>query len=157
MTSKRWLTPYGKPAGQRSRGHERTGRETRSADAGIYADCRRCTDGLKVHPDPADGEVSVRHERVQSQYPFDAGADPRNTDPGVAVTAQPTSLLHLSAHSRTPCTACGSSQVSHLWMTVADGSLLSLASCHRCEGRTWRDGDTALQLSEVLARARKQA
>lgn len=70
---------------------------------------------------------------------------------------QPTSLLHRQSHPRIPCAICGSTQVSHLSMTVADGSLLSLSSCHRCEGRTWRDGETVLPLSEVLARARKQS
>lgn len=41
-------------------------------------------------------------------------------------------------------------------MTVADGTTLTLVSCHRCEGRTWRDGETVLSLSDVLSRARKQ-
>ncbi len=67
------------------------------------------------------------------------------------------SLVSRPSHTLTMCTHCGSNQVTELSMTVADGSLLSLSSCHRCEGRTWREGQTVLALSEVLARAHKRA
>ncbi|MGB9377326.1 MAG: hypothetical protein WCB04_07415 [Mycobacteriales bacterium] len=71
--------------------------------------------------------------------------------------SEPSSLLNLPPGGRNPCVACGSERVTELTMTVADGSLLSLAACHRCEVRTWKHGETVLELSEVLLRARKQA
>lgn len=79
------------------------------------------------------------------------------SDPGAATMNTPTSLVRRPSHTLTACAHCGSKQVTELSMTVADGSQLNLASCHRCEGRTWKDGQTVLELSEVLVRARKQA
>ncbi len=69
----------------------------------------------------------------------------------------PSSLVRRPSHTLPACDQCGSRHVTELSMTVADGSLLYLASCHRCEGRTWKDGDAVLTLDEVLARAAKRA
>lgn len=73
------------------------------------------------------------------------------------MTNQPTSLLHLSANARPTCTGCGSDRVTDLTMVATDGLQLTLVACHRCELHTWRDGQTALSLSEVLERACKRA
>ncbi len=66
------------------------------------------------------------------------------------------SLVGRPSHTLTICARCGSNRVTELAMTVADGSLLNLASCHRCETRIWKDGALVLSLDEVLGRARKQ-
>ena len=67
------------------------------------------------------------------------------------------SLVSRPSHTLATCAHCGSNRITELWMTLADGSRVKLASCHLCEVKTWKDGDTVLTLSEVLTRARKQS
>ena len=68
-----------------------------------------------------------------------------------------TSLVKTPAHQLATCTYCGSHRVTNVSMTLADGSLVDFASCHRCEGKRWSHGGGALPLATVLNRARKQS
>jgi hypothetical protein len=65
------------------------------------------------------------------------------------------SLVTTPSSALSTCTHCGSRSVTSLTMTLTDGSLVDFSSCHRCTGKTWSRGGTALALTDVLERARK--
>ena len=66
------------------------------------------------------------------------------------------SLTQRGARGRTPCGACGSERVTHLAMTLTDGTPVQFVSCHRCEHRAWVGDDGALPVDAVLDRTRKR-
>jgi hypothetical protein len=49
------------------------------------------------------------------------------------------SLTQHGARGEAVCAACGSERVTHLAMTLTDGTPVEFVSCHRCEHKTWRD------------------
>lgn len=63
----------------------------------------------------------------------------------MARTSTPTSNIPLGsltqhgARGASVCAACGSERVTHLAMTLTDGTPVEFVSCHRCEHKTWRD------------------
>jgi len=63
------------------------------------------------------------------------------------------------AESRTDlvCSACGSDRVTHISVTLTDGSPVRLLSCRSCEHRSWEGPDGALELGDVLDSSRKRA
>ncbi|MDH4160566.1 MAG: hypothetical protein OEV62_09945 [Actinomycetota bacterium] len=78
---------------------------------------------------------------------------PRTSNP--PVTTPLGSLTQLGARTGATCDACGSERVTHLSMTLTDGSSVQFVSCHRCEHRTWADGDGSLPVATVLDKTRK--
>jgi hypothetical protein len=53
------------------------------------------------------------------------------------------------------CRACDSSHVTHLSLSLTDGTPVDFTSCHRCEHRTWEHAGTPLSVAGVLDRTRK--
>ena len=73
-------------------------------------------------------------------------------------TAPPLGSLTQPEH-REPsfgCGTCGSSRVTQLSMSLADGTPVVFVSCHVCEERSWHGADGALSVESVLDRSRKQ-
>jgi DNA-directed RNA polymerase subunit M/transcription elongation factor TFIIS len=66
------------------------------------------------------------------------------------------SLVTTPQSSLSRCAACGSDRVTAITMTLTDGSEVDFTSCHRCEHRTWVQGDDALALDSVLTKATKR-
>jgi hypothetical protein len=65
------------------------------------------------------------------------------------------SLTQRGARGPQTCEACGSERVTHLAMTLTDGSPVEFVSCHRCEHRTWLGDGEALDTETVLDKTRK--
>ncbi len=70
------------------------------------------------------------------------------------------SLSHSAAAQHAPgtgaCEVCGSSALTRLHLTLADGTDVTFVSCHDCEHRAWFpfDGDgTSLPRDEVVRRS----
>ena len=78
---------------------------------------------------------------------------PRTSTP--VVTTPLGSLTQLGARSGATCEACGSERVTHLALTLTDGSAVQFVSCHRCEHRTWADPEGTLPVASVLDKTRK--
>ncbi|MBC7678545.1 MAG: hypothetical protein H7233_06100 [Pseudorhodobacter sp.] len=53
------------------------------------------------------------------------------------------------------CQACLGHRVTHLTMTLTDGSLVEFASCHSCEHKSWTQAGAGLDVSTVLLKAQK--
>ena len=53
------------------------------------------------------------------------------------------------------CARCSSTRVTHISMTLTDGSEVDFASCHSCEHKTWTQAGTDLEVSQVLKKAQK--
>ena len=53
------------------------------------------------------------------------------------------------------CAQCAGNRVTHISMTLTDGSEVDFASCHTCEHKTWTEAGTGLDVSEVLKKAQK--
>ena len=54
------------------------------------------------------------------------------------------------------CSACGTTRVTAIAMTLTDGSPVEFVSCHECEHKSWRQpGGEDLVLDSVLTKARK--
>ena len=49
------------------------------------------------------------------------------------------SLTQAGARTDVTCGECGSERVTHLAMTLTDGTPVEFVSCHRCEHKTWVD------------------
>jgi transcription elongation factor Elf1 len=71
------------------------------------------------------------------------------------VTTPLGSLTQSGARTEATCEACGSERVTHLSLTLTDGSAVQFVSCHRCEHRTWSDPTGALPVDTVLDKTRK--
>jgi hypothetical protein len=69
------------------------------------------------------------------------------------------SLTQAGARSEATCADCGSHRVTHLAMTLTDGTPVEFVSCHRCEHKTWVDASGVqhreLPVGTVLDKARK--
>ena len=53
------------------------------------------------------------------------------------------------------CGRCSSTRVTHITMTLTDGSLVDFSSCHSCEHKSWMQGGRSLDVPTVLAKAKK--
>lgn len=53
------------------------------------------------------------------------------------------------------CSVCDSTSVTHLSMTLTDGTPARFTSCRRCGERRWDGSGQPLSIAEVLARATK--
>jgi hypothetical protein len=69
---------------------------------------------------------------------------------------QPQPPLAQPAGDRPSCPACGSDRLTTLGMVLTDGTPVSFTSCRNCECRAWAHEGSALPLSDVLLRTRKQ-
>lgn len=65
------------------------------------------------------------------------------------------SLTQPGARTDARCAACGSERVTHLALTLTDGSAVQFVSCHHCEHKTWISADGALPVATVLDKTRK--
>jgi transcription elongation factor Elf1 len=65
------------------------------------------------------------------------------------------SLVTTPTSQLTTCTTCASTRVTHITMTLTDGSIVDFASCHACETKTWTEAGTGLDVSDVLRKAQK--
>lgn len=65
------------------------------------------------------------------------------------------SLVTTPTSQLVACTACGGTRVTHISMTLTDGSLVDFASCHSCEHKSWTESGTGLDVSAVLKKAQK--
>lgn len=53
--------------------------------------------------------------------------------------------------TKTTCAACGRSAPPELQMQLKNGKTLTMASCPRCESRSWAADGQPVTMSEVLA------
>ena len=65
------------------------------------------------------------------------------------------SLVTTPTRTLKACAACSKTRVTHITMTLTDGSVVDFASCHSCEHKTWTEAGTGLDVSAVLDKARK--
>jgi len=65
------------------------------------------------------------------------------------------SLVTTPTRQLKPCTRCARTRVTHITMTLTDGSVVDFASCHTCEHKTWTEAGTGLDVSDVLRKAQK--
>lgn len=65
------------------------------------------------------------------------------------------SLVTTPTRQLATCVQCGGHRVTHLTMTLTDGSLVDFASCHVCEHKSWTQAGTGLDVSDVLRKAQK--
>ena len=54
------------------------------------------------------------------------------------------------------CVSCGSTRLTRLGMTLADGSAVDFVSCHHCEHRRWEEAGTDVPVTEVLRRTARR-
>jgi len=59
--------------------------------------------------------------------------------------------------AREMCTACGSSSVTTIAMTLTDGTPVTFTSCHDCEHRSWVEHGEELTFAAVLDKTRASA
>ena len=59
-----------------------------------------------------------------------------------------------TSHLRT-CVACLGHRVTHISMTLTDGSMVDFDSCHSCEHKSWTQAGADLSVGTVLAKAQK--
>lgn len=72
-------------------------------------------------------------------------------------TAPLGSLTQPGARTDTACQSCGSDRVTHLAMSLTDGTPVQFVSCHACEERTWQTLEgRPLSIAAVLERTRKE-
>ena len=111
-----------------------------------------------TQPDPAVAGSASRSRRGQGGSTGEARRNAiRSTVPSPRrLGSQLGSLTQLGARSEHVCDSCGSERVTHLAMTLTDGTSVDFVSCHRCERRTWTDPDgMALPVERVLDKTRK--
>ena len=65
------------------------------------------------------------------------------------------SLVTTPTSQLATCAQCAGTRVTHISMTLTDGSAVDFASCHSCEHKTWTEAGTGLDVSEVLKKAQK--
>ena len=65
------------------------------------------------------------------------------------------SLVTTPASQLATCAHCAGSRVTHITMTLTDGSVVDFASCHTCERKTWTQAGSDLSVETVLDKARK--
>lgn len=67
----------------------------------------------------------------------------------------PSSLVKVPSAALPACAACGSRRVTHIAMTLTDGTPVEFVNCRRCEHRNWRHSGEPLTVQTVLERATK--
>ncbi len=65
------------------------------------------------------------------------------------------SLVTTPTSQLATCAQCAGTRVTHISMTLTDGSMVDFASCHSCEHKSWTEAGTGLDVSAVLNKARK--
>jgi len=65
------------------------------------------------------------------------------------------SLVTTPTSQLVACVQCSATRVTHITMTLTDGSVVDFASCHNCEHKTWTEAGTGLDVSDVLKKAQK--
>lgn len=69
------------------------------------------------------------------------------------------SLTQAGARADIVCDECGSERITHLAMTLTDGTPVEFVSCHRCEHKTWVDASGVkhreLPVESILDKTRK--
>ena len=65
------------------------------------------------------------------------------------------SLVTTPTNQLATCTQCSGTRVTHITMTLTDGSVVDFASCHTCEHKTWTQAGTGLAVADVLRKAQK--
>ena len=65
------------------------------------------------------------------------------------------SLVTTPTRQLATCGQCASTRVTHITMTLTDGSVVDFSSCHACEHKSWTQAGTGLDVSTVLDKARK--
>jgi predicted metal-binding protein len=65
------------------------------------------------------------------------------------------SLVTTRTSQLATCAQCSGTRVTHITMTLTDGSVVEFASCHSCEHKTWTQAGTGLDVSDVLKKAQK--
>ena len=65
------------------------------------------------------------------------------------------SLVTTPTSQLVTCVQCAGHRVTHITMTLTDGSVVEFASCHSCEHKTWTESGTGLDVSAVLKKAQK--
>ena len=63
------------------------------------------------------------------------------------------SLVTTPTRKLVRCIACAGTRVTHITMTLTDGSVVDFASCHTCEHKSWTESGTGLDVSDVLRKA----
>jgi len=53
------------------------------------------------------------------------------------------------------CSKCGATDAIQIEITLPDESDVTFNSCHQCEHRWWESGSEVLDLTTVLAKARR--
>ena len=65
------------------------------------------------------------------------------------------SLVTTPTSQLATCAQCSGTRVTHITMTLTDGSVVDFASCHTCEHKTWTESGSGLAVTEVLRKAQK--
>lgn len=65
------------------------------------------------------------------------------------------SLVTTPTSQLATCAQCSGTRVTHITMTLTDGSVVDFASCHSCEHKTWTQAGSGLPVAEVLRKAQK--
>ena len=65
------------------------------------------------------------------------------------------SLVTTPTSQLATCAQCSGTRVTHITMTLTDGSSVEFHSCHTCEHKTWSESGTGLPVTEVLRKAQK--
>lgn len=65
------------------------------------------------------------------------------------------SLVTTPTSQLATCSQCSGTRVTHISMTLTDGSLVDFSSCHTCEHKSWTASGAGLEVSDVLKRAQK--
>ncbi len=65
------------------------------------------------------------------------------------------SLVTTPTSQLATCASCSGTRVTHITMTLTDGSIVDFASCHTCETKTWTEAGTGLEVGDVLRKAQK--
>jgi hypothetical protein len=65
------------------------------------------------------------------------------------------SLVTTPTSALATCSACTSSRVTEITMTLTDGSVVDFVSCHACEHKSWTQDGAVLDRPTVLAKAQK--
>jgi hypothetical protein len=65
------------------------------------------------------------------------------------------SLVTTPTNQLAVCAQCAGIRVTHITMTLTDGSVVDFASCHNCEHKTWTESGTGLAVADVLKKAQK--
>ena len=53
------------------------------------------------------------------------------------------------------CAQCAGTRVTRISMTLTDGSPVDFSSCHSCEHKSWVQAGAVLDVTTVLAKAKK--